>query len=1100
MNVGPAGSPFTASLSRGLWFTAPGNFLITSLNVPGTGNQNIQVVRFTAGPPPNFSGSTTAHTTLFSTVNNSSAGAITVSIPVANGDIIGILGTRGPSGGSVTSPYGTSSTFTTTIDGNSVVLRRLLFQSSTLPAGALSSEAAGSYSRVELTYEPVVPLNVGTQVTTFGSNYRGFWFTAPVGVVITGLQVPTSAGSGNQNIQVVRFAAGGPPNFGASTSAHTTLYSTINDSTSGFIPVSIAVSPGDTLGILGARGTNGGTLSVSYGPSPSPLGSTMGGLAVNLNRLVYQSGSLPAGNLSSEPAGNVGRIEMLYAITSAGPSNQAPNAVLSGASGNEGSAIVANGAGSTDDGTIVAWDVDCDNNGSYETTSTSAAGASCTFTDNGTFTVGLRVTDDGGLTDTDTASFPVANVAPTVTASIPAAGNEGDSVSMSGSFSDVGTGDTHTFSWDFGDGGSDSSTLTPTHTYASPGAYTVVLTVTDDDGGAGSASGTVVVNNLVPVTNAGSDQSGNEGQTLAFNGSFTDPGTGHTILWSFGDGASTTGTLTPTHVYADDGTFTVSLSVTDPGGLTDTDTLFVTLANLPPSITSSAGLSAIEESTYSYAAAAVDPGTADVLSWSKSSSSPSWLSVVAGTGVVSGVPPLGSAGTHEVTLNVTDGDGGTDSQTFVLVVDSLDSDSDGMPDSWEIANGLDVNDAEDAAEDPDMDGVSNLDEFLGDSDPNGFDGPSAPTLIAPVDGVEVTMRPLLEIGAAADPQSDELTYTVEIYDDVAMTTLVETIDDIHEASIASVQAAPLFENSGYAWRARAEDGWVGGPWTELGEFFVNETNEPPHTPTLLYPVDETVDRVRPEFEFTPFEDVDRDAGLFLMEVEDAEGTLVASAELSSEARDTATLNVDLVEDSDYRWRLQPVDEHGLEGQWTDWASFFVDTDNAAPTAVEFISPEDGAEVTRTPRLEATEAVDPEGDAITYMFEIDTSSGFDSGDLIARSAPPTGTGSVVWDLGDSGDELAVGDWFARVRAVDARDAGSAWDTITFVVPLDDLPSPTAELGCGSCGSTLLAPADPRSAWLLLPLLLLRRRRREGCWDPAAPGSAHLSVRLSKPAER
>ncbi len=47
-----------------------------------------------------------------------------------------------------------------------------------------------------------------------------------------------------------------------------------------------------------------------------------------------------------------------------------------------------------------------------------------------------------------------------------------------------------------------------------------------------------------------------------------------------------------------------------------------------------------------------------------------------------------------------------------------DDDNDGVPDSFEIANGFDPLDAADASEDADGDGFTNLEEFKADSDPN----------------------------------------------------------------------------------------------------------------------------------------------------------------------------------------------------------------------------------------------------------------------------------------------------------------------------------------------------------------------------------------------
>jgi hypothetical protein len=49
---------------------------------------------------------------------------------------------------------------------------------------------------------------------------------------------------------------------------------------------------------------------------------------------------------------------------------------------------------------------------------------------------------------------------------------------------------------------------------------------------------------------------------------------------------------------------------------------------------------------------------------------------------------------------------------------STDTDSDGIPDLWELQNGLDPQNPSDANEDPDGDTYTNLQEYLGATDPN----------------------------------------------------------------------------------------------------------------------------------------------------------------------------------------------------------------------------------------------------------------------------------------------------------------------------------------------------------------------------------------------
>src|SRR5690606_34131692 len=92
------------------------------------------------------------------------------------------------------------------------------------------------------------------------------------------------------------------------------------------------------------------------------------------------------------------------------------------------------------------------------------------------------------------------------------------------------------------------------------------------------------VHNLAPVVDAGPDQTVNEGASITFSGVFTDAGSldTHTITWDFGDGNSATGSLTPTHTYDDNGVDIVTLTVTDDGGGSASDTLTVTVNNVAP--------------------------------------------------------------------------------------------------------------------------------------------------------------------------------------------------------------------------------------------------------------------------------------------------------------------------------------------------------------------------------------------------------------------------------------------------------------------------------------------------------------------------------------
>jgi PKD repeat protein len=139
------------------------------------------------------------------------------------------------------------------------------------------------------------------------------------------------------------------------------------------------------------------------------------------------------------------------------------------------------------------------------------------YSDNGVYTVILKVTDNSGMSSRDTLKVTVNNVAPIVNAGPDQIVNEGDTINFFGDFTDAGSLDTHTYEWNFGDGTRlENTTLTPSHVYDEYGEYTVTLTITDCDGGVGVDNLTVTVNKI-PTGNLTVNLS-SEGYSVTENG------------------------------------------------------------------------------------------------------------------------------------------------------------------------------------------------------------------------------------------------------------------------------------------------------------------------------------------------------------------------------------------------------------------------------------------------------------------------------------------------------------------------------------------------------------------------------------------------------
>ena len=366
-----------------------------------------------------------------------------------------------------------------------------------------------------------------------------------------------------------------------------------------------------------------------------------------------------------------------------------------------------------------------------------------TYADNGTYTVTITIDDGDGGTDSGTFDVEVANVTPTLNVSPDVTIDEGATLTLTdiGIITDPGydnsstsTEETFTYSINWGDGSAvdtGSATVdqigtdgTPTlasfdgsHTYADNGVYTVTVTVADDDGGTLSKTFEVTVLNVAPTLNVSPDVTIDEGATLTLTdiGIISDPGYDnsststeetftYSINWGDGsiadsgsatidqigsDGLPTLASLDGTHTYADNGVYTVTVTVADDDGGTLSKTFEVTVLNVAPTLNVSPDVTIDEGATlmltdigiitdpgYDNSSAATEETFTYSINWGDGSTADTGSATVDQVGS-DGLPTLASFdgshtyadnGVYTVTVSVADDDGGTLSKTFEVTV------------------------------------------------------------------------------------------------------------------------------------------------------------------------------------------------------------------------------------------------------------------------------------------------------------------------------------------------------------------------------------------------------------------------------------------------
>ncbi|MBP7474929.1 MAG: hypothetical protein KA810_06680, partial [Pyrinomonadaceae bacterium] len=334
-----------------------------------------------------------------------------------------------------------------------------------------------------------------------------------------------------------------------------------------------------------------------------------------------------------------------------------------------------------------------------------------TYAQDGTYTVSITVADSGALSDTESFTITVANVAPSALVLNLSSGtiNENGSTNLSGSFTDPGTLDTHQVTIAWGDGSTntvlnlaagDTTIPSTAHTYlddnpsgTSSDNYTITVTVVDSFPASTSGMRTVTVNNGAPsaVTLNLSASTLNENGSTSLSGGFTDPGTldTHTVTINWGDGsalqtlptlgAGVTTIPATSHTYLDDnpsGTasdiYTITVTVIDDDTGTGSNTTSVTVNNVAPSgISLSRTPTTINEGqSTALSGSFTDPGTLDphtvTINWGDGSAN-TVLNLLAGVTTIPSTShtylddnPVGtSSDVYTITVTVADDDLGS---------------------------------------------------------------------------------------------------------------------------------------------------------------------------------------------------------------------------------------------------------------------------------------------------------------------------------------------------------------------------------------------------------------------------------------------------------
>ena len=347
-------------------------------------------------------------------------------------------------------------------------------------------------------------------------------------------------------------------------------------------------------------------------------------------------------------------------------------------------------------------------------------------------------------------------------------------------------------------------------------------------------------------------------------------------------------------------------------------------------------------------------------------------------------------------------------------------------------------------------------------------GPSTPSIESPLAGAVVTqLRPILSALPSSAAQDPTTKLQFELYADQAMSQLLANtlLDKSISGSGTNTQVMPtawqlpndLLDNTTYFWRVRGFDGALYSPWANAS-FRINQFNDAPEPFNLAIPLaNAEVSVPQPTLSWVNSSDKDGETLTYSVSVYANASltqtvTSVVGLQAGAEGQTSWQVNAQLLNRGKYYWRVTAVDTFGAQTV-SPLRMFEVNTGNIAPTAPVILSPAIGGQSNApSTALTIQNSTDADNDLITYVFELDTQSSFDTANKRSSGQIIQSAGSsTAWSIASLVENQRY--WW-RVKAQDGRSE-SSWVVGDFLMNAvnDPPPAPTVNNpGNGAWSST------------------------------------------------